>query len=50
MGKFHQFLTELSAHDMIMVGYYRSKFYFAVEFFIKVVIDLHIIAPEESYF
>ena len=26
MGKFHQFLTELSAYYTIMVGYYRFKF------------------------
>ena len=27
MGKFHQFLTELPAHDMIMAGYYHFTFY-----------------------
>ena len=26
MGKFHQFLTELSVHDTIMAGYYCSVF------------------------
>ena len=26
LGKFHQFLTELSACDVIMVGYYRFTF------------------------
>ena len=25
MGKFHQCLTELSAHDMIMAGYYMKQ-------------------------
>ena len=27
MGKFCQVLTELSAHNMIMAGYYRSVFH-----------------------
>ena len=26
MGKFHQFVSELSAHDMITAGYYRFTF------------------------
>ena len=26
MGKFHQFLMELSARDTIMMGYYRFMF------------------------
>ena len=28
MGKFHQFLTELSACDMIMAGFYNFTFLF----------------------
>ena len=28
MGKFHKFLTELSAYNMIIVGYYRFTFSF----------------------
>ena len=32
MGKFLQFLTELSAHDTIMAGYYRFTFLFTVLF------------------
>ena len=28
MGKFHQIFTELSAHDMIMAGYYSLTFLF----------------------
>ena len=28
IGKFRQFLTELSAHDIKMIGYYRFTFYF----------------------
>ena len=28
MGKYSQFLTELSAHDTKLVGYYRFKFLF----------------------
>ena len=28
IGKFRQFLTKLSAHDMIMAGYYHFTFYF----------------------
>ena len=28
MGKFHQFLTELSALDMIMTGYFSFTFLF----------------------
>ena len=30
MGKFHLFLTELSARDMIMMGYYRFAFLFYI--------------------
>ena len=30
MGKFHQCLTELSARDMIMVGYYSLRFLFVL--------------------
>ena len=28
IGKLHQFLTELSALDMIMAGFYHFTFYF----------------------
>ena len=35
MGKFHQFLTELSAHDMIIVGYYCFMFLFKNMFSFK---------------
>ena len=30
MGKFRQFVTELSAHDIVMAGYYRFTFLFNV--------------------
>ena len=29
MGKFHEFFTELSAHDTMMVGYYCFRFLLA---------------------
>ena len=29
-GKFHQFLTELSAYDTIMMGFYHFTFFFHV--------------------
>ena len=32
IGKFRQFLTELFAHDTIMVGYYCFTFYFIILF------------------
>ena len=31
MGKFHQFLTELSAHDMTMAEYYCFTFFFHLQ-------------------
>ena len=31
MGKFRQCLTELSARDMIIAGYYRFMFYLSYE-------------------
>ena len=33
MGKFHHIFIELSAHDMIKVGYYRFIFFFFFFFF-----------------
>ena len=32
IGKFGQFLTELSAHNMIMAGYFRFSFLFLLVF------------------
>ena len=36
MGKFHQFLTELSAHDTKLAGYYCFKFlsFFMIDTFL----------------
>ena len=34
MGKFHQFVAEISVHDMIMVGYYRFTFLEEIFFFL----------------
>ena len=31
IGKFCQFLTELSARNLIMAGYYRFTFYFSIK-------------------
>ena len=43
MGKFRKFFTELSARDMIMVGYYPFMFYFLLLIILlKVLLHVHI--------
>ena len=43
MGKFRKFFTELSACDMIMVGYYPFMFYFLLLIILlKVLLHVHI--------
>ena len=40
MDKFHQFVTKLSAHEMIIEGYYRFTFFIYEFMLVAIEIDI----------